>query len=303
MILVTLDLGSLGPINGLANIRERIDRAIANVPWRIAYLNATVHHYKITPSDHTPIILRFLGYEPSMPKYFKFESFWVREKASFAVVAKSWAVNFVGTPVWVVFKKIWATRYALRKWNKEFFGNIQYSIHRTTNQINYFQQAVLTPYNLEMEKNLIGVLEELLQREEELWKQKFRLRRLTTSDLNTKFYHASTVIRRCWNQVSSLKFEDKGWISRRKEVGSEFLQFFQLLSSSDNSKFPADLEHLMEPMIITEENERLIQILEEDEITQILSLMHPNKAPGPDGMTVLFSNIIGKLWVEMLFVW
>ncbi|KAB1213093.1 hypothetical protein CJ030_MR5G015919 [Morella rubra] len=74
---------------GLANIRERIDRAIANVPWRIAYPNATIHHYKIAPSDHTSIILRFLGYEPSMPKPFKFESLCVREKASFAVVTKS----------------------------------------------------------------------------------------------------------------------------------------------------------------------------------------------------------------------
>lgn len=99
--------------------------------------------------------------------------------------------------MWVVFKKNRATRYALRKWNKEFFGNIQDSIHRATNQISYFQQAVLTPYNLEMEKNLVGVLDELLQWEEELWKQKSRVRWLTTSNLNTKFYHASTVIRRC----------------------------------------------------------------------------------------------------------
>lgn len=60
---------------GLANIRERINRAIANVPWWVAYSNAYVHHYRIAPLDHTPVILRFLGYEPSLPKSFKFESF------------------------------------------------------------------------------------------------------------------------------------------------------------------------------------------------------------------------------------
>lgn len=55
-----LDLGFMGSkftwCNkrlGFANIRERLDRDISNIPWRLAYPEATICHYPITSSDHT----------------------------------------------------------------------------------------------------------------------------------------------------------------------------------------------------------------------------------------------------------
>lgn len=63
--------------SGLANIQERIDRSIANISWRTTFPNATVRHHPIAPSDHTSIILDFIGVEISVPKSFKFEGFWM----------------------------------------------------------------------------------------------------------------------------------------------------------------------------------------------------------------------------------
>lgn len=60
---------------GLAHTQERIDRSIANIPWRTAFPNATVSHHPIAPSDHISIILDFLGVEISVPKAFKFKGF------------------------------------------------------------------------------------------------------------------------------------------------------------------------------------------------------------------------------------
>lgn len=80
-------------------------------------------------------------------------------------------------------------------------------------QLKSYQEAEPTNQNLWMEKCLILELDEQLRREELLWKQKSRVSWLSSSDLNTKFFHASIVIRRCRNQIVELKNESGEWIS------------------------------------------------------------------------------------------
>lgn len=61
--------------SGLACIRERLDRNIANVPWCLHFPNAGVKHFSVTNSDHIPLILNFFGSEASVAKGFKFKKF------------------------------------------------------------------------------------------------------------------------------------------------------------------------------------------------------------------------------------
>lgn len=63
--------------SGLASIKERLDRSIANVQRRTHFPNAGVKHYGVTNSDHIPLILNLFGSEASVAKGFKFEKFWV----------------------------------------------------------------------------------------------------------------------------------------------------------------------------------------------------------------------------------
>lgn len=102
---------------GLANIKERIDRGIANVPWRMTFPDAEVQYYQYVPSDHHLIILNSSGNETSVPKSFKFEIFWIREDSCFDVVAKALVVKVDGDADLILLKKIRATRFALRRWN------------------------------------------------------------------------------------------------------------------------------------------------------------------------------------------
>lgn len=74
---------------GMANIRERLDRNIANVEWRTSYPNASVSHYSLTNSDHVPIILHLFGSEAQVATCFKFEKFWARDASCFGVIAES----------------------------------------------------------------------------------------------------------------------------------------------------------------------------------------------------------------------
>lgn len=60
---------------GSANIRERIDRALANVDWRLMFPYAQVFQDAIIGSDHSPLLLQFCVPLSRVPKVFKFESF------------------------------------------------------------------------------------------------------------------------------------------------------------------------------------------------------------------------------------
>ena len=58
------------------------------------------------------------------------------------------------------------------------------------------------------------------------------------------------------------------------------------------------------PGITPQMNQRLLRLATEDEVREALFMMHPEKAPGPDGMTALFFqhswHIIKKDLVDMV---
>lgn len=140
-------------------------------------------------------------------------------------------------------------------------------------------------------------LDEQLRREEILWHQKSCETWLVSSDLNTKFYHASTVIRRCHNQILKIKSEISGWISGREAIGKEMVDFYQHLFTTSHPIIPDDLEMLIDPLITKVENEMLIKIPNVEEIFDMLRKMSSEKALGPDGMTLLFfKHFLGCGW-------
>jgi hypothetical protein len=159
--------------------------------------------------------------------------------------------------------------------------------------IDKVQQLPPSPSSFSTESNLKICLDELLIQEETLWKSKSRELWLTCSDLNTKFFHSSTIIRRRANSVNFLKTSARGWISDRADIGDQFVHHFTNLFSSTSPSFEEELLALFPPVISDEENHVLCSIPTETEVFQVLSSLGSSKAPGPDGFTALFYK---KYW-------
>lgn len=68
----------------------------------------------------------------------------------------------------------------------------------------------------------------------------------------------------------------------------EVSSFYEKLYTTEAPQIPANLEDLFTSVITVEENEMLTHIPDDEEITTTLSLMNPDKASGPDGLTVFF---------------
>jgi hypothetical protein len=58
-----------------ANIRERLDRGLANQSWVHLIPNSLVNHFLVTQSDRYPILVSTAGCYRNIPKPFRFEAF------------------------------------------------------------------------------------------------------------------------------------------------------------------------------------------------------------------------------------
>jgi hypothetical protein len=155
-------------------------------------------------------------------------------------------------------------------------------------EINVIQSNPHSLGNATKEKSLQEALHEQLLREEILWKQKSRELWLTCTDLNTKFFHASTACRRRYNSISFLKTTDGAVLNSRNDIGTYMVNHFTNLFSTTSPVFDDSLNDLFDVVINDEENSVLCAIPDEVEIFQAISSLGLHKAPGPDGMTGLF---------------
>lgn len=65
--------------------------------------------------------------------------------------------------------------------------------------------------------------------------------------------------------------------------------FNGLFQTTSPTEFDGFLDEII-PFITPQMNQRLLRLATEDEVGQALLMMHPEKAPEPDGMTALFSQ-------------
>jgi hypothetical protein len=64
-------------------IRERLDRVIANGDWAIMHPGATLDHLEYTKSDHRPLLLDTEDHDINQgcwPRTKRFEASWLQEK-------------------------------------------------------------------------------------------------------------------------------------------------------------------------------------------------------------------------------
>jgi hypothetical protein len=282
---------------GKGAIRERLDRAISNIDWRMTFPKAAVIHLGAINSDHNPLLVDTNPTEEFVPRPFRFEAMWTRDPRCGGVIKKAWEAECRGNHSFILCHKQRKTTIALKRWNRDVFGNSHTMIKKLTNQIEENQKLDRTKANSRQEANLQGELNEWLRRNEVLWKQKSREQWLKDGDKNSKSFHLSTIIRRKRNSIDAIKDEEGNWITCKKEIRDHVVTKFTQLFSEESVAFPLDLENLITPGISMAENSSICKIPSSQEIEATIFDMNIQKAPGPDGLSVLFYkrywNIMG----------
>lgn len=202
-----LDLGFQGPQftwtngrKGLANIRERIDRAWCNLAWHHHFESAWVRHVVRAHSDHHSILLGGLAVHPPVRfRGFRFLEAWFSHPEFTSTVEALWTEEPSGLS-----KSFANLKNGLLEWNRITFRNIFERKKRCNARLLGIQRSLEFQYKPSLAKlgrqlqlELAGILEQ----EESFWRQKARCKWHTAGEQNTRYFHATVVARQRQNHI------------------------------------------------------------------------------------------------------
>ena len=137
-------------------------------------------------------------------------------------------------------------------------------------------------------KKILAEMDELLIKEEIMWKQRSCLDKMKWGDRNTKFFQQKATWRAKKNNISALKRSDGSLSHDVDEMKGITNSFFMNLYSCDKTVNPSYIISLVKPLVNDEMNEDLCKPFSEQEISDALFQIGPLKAPGPDGFPAGF---------------
>ncbi|KAL8118945.1 hypothetical protein AgCh_016437 [Apium graveolens] len=135
-------------------------------------------------------------------------------------------------------------------------------------------------------------LSEIYAQQEVFWRQRSKQLWLREGDRNNKFFHASMKNRRAFNHIKSLKNSEGQEVQWNNGLEEVITGYFSSLFQAFNMEW-AEIVQCIDRKITTAQNDMLLSPVSDVEVKQALFHMHPEKSPGPDGMTPGFYQ---KIW-------
>ena len=281
----------------------RLDRMVANTEWRSLFQGARVYHKSMAASDHCALVLHMKTGQPQRRKKprFRFESMWLRDPGCREVVELAWdATNPSGDLT--TQDRIKNCQNQVRWWNTNVFGHVNKQLQKKQEQLQHLESLNTLHDFTEDIALLRKEINELLDRENDMWWQRSRALWMQQGDRNTKFFHSTASQRRQKNTIVGIQDEQGNWMESDEDIERIVLEYYQSIYQSDMpSGFDAVMQAI-EPKVTPEMNASLTKEFRPDEVWTALQQMHPLKSPGPDGMPPIFYqkfwNIVGPNVIE-----
>ncbi|CAL1388193.1 unnamed protein product [Linum trigynum] len=279
-----IDLGFTGQVftwtnNQLGNdlVRERLDRGLCSVAWRLCFGEAMVHHEEFVSSDHCPIRIDLHPKKQNGKTPFRFDKRWRENGECNQIIGEVWEQ---GGRINDLLDKC---RTNLQNWSVKDRTNKIRREKEIRRRLQDIQGPTRNQEMAEEEKHLRQELETMWKLEEEFWQQRSRNSWLQEGDQNTGFFHASTIKRSSRNRIAKLKDETGLWIHDEQILEDHVNEFYGNLFTTRSDHYDQDILEGFPKMVSLEDNDSLCAEFQKEEIRNAVFQLGASKAPGPDG--------------------
>jgi exonuclease III len=272
-------------------IKERLDRAVANLGWIQLYKKVEVHILAARTSDHKPLFISFTNQEEKgrqVQRGAKFEAKWLADAESRVIITDAWRDCLGGeSPIRMVQQKLETCKSALRRWNGQKYGCAEKAIKKKTKELEILQKYECVGDGPDIKK-LQTEIDFLLEQEDIRWKQRAKQNWYRQGDRNTPYFHSWASHRRKVNQIQKIQ-DDEGRIwNKPEEISKSFIDYYQDLFTTCGVHGVEECLMGLDPRVTDAMNGELLRNFSMVEVDAALKQMHPLKSPGPDGMSACF---------------
>ncbi|KAG2627072.1 hypothetical protein PVAP13_3KG226670 [Panicum virgatum] len=172
------DVGFVGDIYTWqrGHIRERLDRAVANIQWSNMFPQSSMTNSEMIRSDHRPILMDTQHLAPMQrgTRMRRFEARWLQEDTVEEMIEAAWAGAKSRGEIPTFLEKVGVVHDELHKWDREMLKKPEKRIKELKVDLERLRRGPITDANIAAQKEIMVRLELMLEQEEIHWMQRAR---------------------------------------------------------------------------------------------------------------------------------
>ncbi|XP_019166531.1 PREDICTED: uncharacterized protein LOC109162266 [Ipomoea nil] len=264
-------------------VREKLDRVLVSGEWRDLFPRAQAWSLEGTTSDHLPLFLSLdTGERTHYTRRPRFENSWGRYPDCKGVVQREWE-RLQGCPMGdrlrVCGRGVWNWGRRQNRGENEAMRLCLGEMERLRGRRDGEGLRLFGDCQRRYLSMLRDKSDRLGQRAKELWYK--------GGDTNSKFFHNSMNTRRRRNRITALRNSAGEITNDAHMMGGIMVEYFSNLFTSAEGDVRPVLDCLS-TRIDEQQNAALLSDVTAEEVKGALFAMHPDKSPGPDGLSPAF---------------
>jgi hypothetical protein len=186
-----------------SHIKERLDRYCATTTWINRFPRFTNYHLMNYCSDHNPILLvfgtnnDFRDDKKTKNQLKRFENIWTQDPDCLQIIKSAWEEGEDEIHI-----RLNSVMNTVHNWGKDTHGNIPTEIKAIETKIQKLRTAIPNEDIMNQIHQLETKLESLLQKEEQWWAQREKVKWLQHGDKNSSYFHFKATQRQRKNKIN-----------------------------------------------------------------------------------------------------
>ncbi|XP_074288041.1 uncharacterized protein LOC141613199 [Silene latifolia] len=274
----------------------RLDRALVNSSWLLAFSDSYAEALTAGISDHSPLVISLEANAPARNYFFKYLNCWGQDKQFKSLVCAERENSIKGCAMYTLVQHLRCLKGKLKGLHREQYANINAKVIKLQQQLHLCQEKLqLDPNN-----------RELCLEEEHIIFQRAKDFEIKLGDASTTYFSSKVAARRNSSNIRKVVDQHGVVCTTFQDISKAFLDYYVSLleTARDVTEFDSSLMkngHILR----SSEGCQLLEPVTPSEIKAALFSIDANKSPGPDGYTLGSLKMLGtaSMIVLQLLFW